>query len=46
MGSTFNVGLLQKIGVELGKEAKLKNVGVLLGPTFNIHRHPYSEFGR
>ncbi|KAH6999478.1 glycoside hydrolase superfamily [Ilyonectria destructans] len=42
MGSTFNVELLQKIGVELGKEAKLKNVGVLLGPTFNIHRHPYS----
>jgi beta-glucosidase len=41
MGATFNKDLLQRIGIALGKEAKLKNAGVLLGPTFNIHRHPY-----
>jgi hypothetical protein len=34
------------VGVELGKEAKLKNAGVLLGPTINLHRHPYGESAR
>ncbi|KAJ5999943.1 glycoside hydrolase superfamily [Penicillium waksmanii] len=41
MGATFNRDLLHNIGEELGKEAKLKNAGVILGPTINIHRHPY-----
>jgi beta-glucosidase len=41
MAATFNKDLVQKLGSALGAEAKLKNVGVLLGPTINIHRHPY-----
>lgn len=46
MGATFNRDLLHSVGIELGKEAKLKNAGVLLGPTINIHRHPYGEVAR
>jgi beta-glucosidase len=44
MGATFNAELLHKVGRAIGFEAKTKNVGVLLGPTINIHRHPYSLY--
>ena len=40
VGSTWNMGLIYKLGEELAEEAKIKNVDVLLGPTINIHRHP------
>jgi beta-glucosidase len=40
LGSTWDMGLINKLGIELGSEAKLKDVDVLLGPTINIHRHP------
>ena len=40
LGSTWNMGLINQVGVALGQEAKSKDVDVLLGPTINIHRHP------
>ena len=40
LGSTWDMDLINKLGIELGSEAKLKDVDVLLGPTINIHRHP------
>ncbi|PKS08098.1 hypothetical protein jhhlp_005373 [Lomentospora prolificans] len=43
MGATWNKDLMSKVGKGLGMEAKLKNAGVLLGPTINIHRHPYGN---
>ena len=40
LGSSWNMNLINRLGVELGKEAKTKDADVLLGPTINIHRHP------
>ena len=40
VGSTWNMELVNELGQELGNEAKVKGVDVLLGPTINIHRHP------
>ena len=40
LGSTWNMGLINRLGLELGEESKAKDVDVLLGPTINIHRHP------
>ena len=40
LGSTWNMSLINRLGIELGEEAKAKDVDVLLGPTINIHRHP------
>ena len=40
LGSSWNMNLINRLGIELGKEAKTKDVDVLLGPTINIHRHP------
>ena len=40
LGSSWNMNLINRLGIELGEEAKAKNVDVLLGPTINIHRHP------
>ena len=40
VGSTWNMELVNELGQELGNEAKVKSVDVLLGPTINIHRHP------
>ena len=40
VGSTWNLDLVNELGKELAKEAKAKDVDVLLGPTINIHRHP------
>ena len=40
LGSTWNMGLINQVGVALGQEAKSKDVDVLLGPTININRHP------
>ena len=40
IGSTWDVNLINQLGVALGEEAKVKDVDVLLGPTINIHRHP------
>ena len=40
IGSTWDLSLINDIGVALGEEAQAKDVDVLLGPTINIHRHP------
>ena len=40
LGSTWNLNLVNQIGIALGEEANAKDVDVLLGPTINIHRHP------
>ncbi|KAJ6013249.1 hypothetical protein N7540_007840 [Penicillium herquei] len=40
VGSTFNPDLVFQIGQTLGKECKVKNAGLLLAPTINLHRSP------
>lgn len=40
MASTWNLDLIEKIGVAIAEEAKSKGVQVVLGPTINIHRTP------
>ena len=40
IGSTWDMDLINQLGIALGEEAKVKDVDVLLGPTINIHRHP------
>ncbi|MGO4105439.1 glycoside hydrolase family 3 C-terminal domain-containing protein [Leifsonia sp. YAF41] len=40
LGSTFDVELLERVGVALGEEARAESVGVLLGPGINIKRSP------
>ncbi len=40
LGSTWDVGLLERIGVALGEEAAEQGVAVVLGPGFNLKRHP------
>ena len=31
---------MELVGVELGKECRLKDVQILIGPTINLHRDP------
>ena len=40
LGSTFDVDLVERVGVALGEEARAENVAVLLGPGINIKRSP------
>ncbi|KAF5386631.1 hypothetical protein D9615_001768 [Tricholomella constricta] len=40
LASTFDVELVQQVGIFLGKEAKIKSSVVLLAPTCNIQRTP------
>ena len=40
LGCTWNVELLERIGEEIGKEAKEKGVDVWRAPSANIHRNP------
>ena len=40
LGSSFDVELLERVGVALGEESKALGVGVLLGPGINIKRSP------
>ncbi|KAJ5728550.1 uncharacterized protein N7483_003058 [Penicillium malachiteum] len=40
VGSTFNPDLVFQIGQTLGQECKVKNAGLLLAPTINLHRCP------
>ena len=41
IGSSWNLNLINTLGKELAAEAKAKDVDVLLGPTINIHMHPF-----
>ena len=40
LSSTWNVDLVQEVGLAMGKEAVAYGVDVILGPGANIHRHP------
>lgn len=40
LASTWNTGLVERVGQALGQEAKTKGAHVLLAPTVNIHRSP------
>ena len=40
IGSTWDLSLINDIGIAFGEEAQAKDVDVLLVPTINIHRHP------
>ncbi len=40
LGSTWDVELLDEVGVALGVEARHQGVAVLLGPGLNLKRHP------
>lgn len=38
--SSFDTGLMEKLGETLGEECQAENIGVLLGPAVNIKRSP------
>ncbi|MEA3441038.1 MAG: glycoside hydrolase family 3 N-terminal domain-containing protein [Chloroflexota bacterium] len=40
MAATWNTQLIQRIGVALGEESRVKGVHILLAPMVNIHRTP------
>jgi len=40
LGSTWDVPLLEEVGAALGRESRISDVAVLLGPGLNIKRHP------
>ena len=40
MAATWNVNLIERIGMALGEETKTKGAHILLAPTVNIHRSP------
>ncbi|MEL4319519.1 glycoside hydrolase family 3 C-terminal domain-containing protein [Leifsonia sp. YIM 134122] len=40
LGSSWDVSLLERVGIALGEESVAENVGVLLGPGINIKRSP------
>ncbi|SDS79316.1 glycoside hydrolase family 3 C-terminal domain-containing protein [Microterricola viridarii] len=40
LASSWDVALVEEVGVALGRESRSKDVGVLLGPGLNIKRHP------
>lgn len=40
LACSWDISLLEEIGVALGREAAAENVAVLLGPGINIKRHP------
>ncbi|WP_062378744.1 glycoside hydrolase family 3 C-terminal domain-containing protein [Demequina pelophila] len=40
LGSTWDPALIERVGRALGRETRVENVGVLLGPGLNIKRHP------
>jgi len=40
LAATWNPDLIGAVGRALAEEAKTKGVGIVLGPTVNLHRHP------
>lgn len=40
LGATWDPGLVERVGIALGQEAKTKACAVLLAPTVNLHRSP------
>ena len=45
LGATWDVGLVEQLALELGRETRAKGVDVLLAPTVNIVRTPLSGRG-
>jgi beta-glucosidase len=41
MAASWDPDILRRIGEALGREARRKNVDVVLAPTINLHRTPY-----
>lgn len=40
LGATWDPDLITEVGAALGREARALGVGVLLGPSLNVKRHP------
>lgn len=40
LAATWNINLANDVGASIGREAKAKNVHIMLGPAMNIHRGP------
>ncbi len=40
LGATWNLELIEQVGVVLGEEATSKSVDIVLAPTVNLHRNP------
>jgi beta-glucosidase len=40
LAASFNTELAKNVGASIGREAKAKNVQIMLGPAMNIHRGP------
>ncbi|KAL2784704.1 glycoside hydrolase superfamily [Aspergillus keveii] len=40
VGATFNPALALKMGRVIGQESRAKGIGLVLGPTVNLHRSP------
>lgn len=40
LGSTWDVRLLEEVGMAIGREARAEQIGVVLGPGLNLKRHP------
>jgi beta-glucosidase len=40
LAASFNTELAKNVGASIGKEARAKNVHIMLGPAMNIHRGP------
>jgi len=41
LAASFNKNLASEVGAAIGREARSKNVHVMLGPAMNIHRAPF-----
>src|SRR5688572_17126243 len=41
MAASWDTEVMRRIGETLGREARRKNVDVVLAPTINLHRTPY-----
>lgn len=45
LAASWDPGLVEQVAAELGREAKAKGVDVVLGPTLNLARSPFSGRG-
>ncbi|HEX4787245.1 MAG TPA: glycoside hydrolase family 3 C-terminal domain-containing protein [Actinospica sp.] len=45
LAATWDPGLVEQVAAEIGREAKAKGIDVVLGPTLNLARSPFSGRG-